>query len=108
MTNPSNCDDLLGPMGELTLDWAQCLQNCSGGDICVDEYTIYITEHLSKASDGFICNTSQIMDGLPSGNIYRAEGANHSEELVHEQVIIKLREVWQDRHPQDFFITPEQ
>ncbi len=95
-------------MGEVTLDWVQCLQNCSGGDLCIYEYTIYALQHVSKASDGFICNTSQIMPGVPSGNIYRAEGVNHSEEVVHEQVIIKLREVWEDREPSDFFITPEQ
>jgi hypothetical protein len=93
-------------MGELTLDWAQCLQNCGGDDLCVEEITIYVTQHLSKASDGLICNTSQIMTGLPSGNEYQAEGANHSEEVVHPEVIVKMQEIWQDREPFDFFITP--
>ena len=69
-------------------------------------------------SDGLVCAYSQILDGLPQGNVYEAVAINHAEQVGYDnrpqvgnpnEPIVEMRdrfgEIW-DRPVPDFFNTP--
>ncbi len=99
-----------------TTPWINCLNaTCPGNWAGCFYPTTYTTSvFVRRPSDGFVCDDSQILDGLPTGNVYEARGVNHSEEtntthgntlLGNDEMQDKLREIW-TRPQSDFFYTP--
>lgn len=78
---------------------------------------VYVTETRRVAvnypSDGLLPVYSQKLQGLPGGNYYHVNGANHLEvrnmSNSSQGDITKIRfdQIWDDRQPGDFFRTPK-
>lgn len=85
-------------------------------DECVWQW-VYVTETrrvaVSYPSDGLLPEYSQKLQGLPGGNYYHVNGANHLEvrnmSNSSQGDITKIRfdQIWDDRQPGDFFRTPK-
>ncbi len=81
-------------------------------DIICETQMTWVTVHYP--SDGFNPKYTQIIPGLPEGNVYEIKNANHIEvrNMSHKGISgdntkIKLDEIWRDRNPGDFFLTPK-
>jgi hypothetical protein len=63
-------------------EWQECVDfNCPNGIAnCLEEVTYTQTVIVNDKSDGLLCDQTQLVGGLASGNIYEARGVNHSEE----------------------------
>jgi len=81
-------------------------------DIICETQMTWVTVHYP--SDGFNPKYTQIIPGLPEGNVYEIKNANHIEvrNMSHKGISgdntkIKFDEIWRDRNPGDFFLTPK-
>lgn len=84
--------------------WIACVQQyCDPYPYCTQEPINYSVEIvLNGASDGFICKDSQI-GTVATEDIYEADQANHSEEVIHINVEREIRRILDD--PSSFFYT---
>lgn len=89
-------------------EWINCINTYCGGNINGCWQTVTTTQEVisNGASDGFICRDAQIINGTPTSNHYRADGANHNEKTMHGKVQTEIRKVFQNRGAGDFFTTP--
>jgi len=81
-------------------------------DIICETQMTWVTVHYP--SDGFNPKYTQIIPGLPEGNVYEIKNANHIEvrNMSHkgesgDNTKIKMREIWNRQPSSDFFNTPE-
>jgi pimeloyl-ACP methyl ester carboxylesterase len=94
--------DCLGYAGSAA--WVACVDEyCNPYPVnCTQEPIHYTVEIIiNGASDGFICEDSQI--GPVATDIYEARGANHFEQVLHPNVATQIRAIL-DRE-NDFFET---
>jgi pimeloyl-ACP methyl ester carboxylesterase len=94
--------DCLGYAGSAA--WVACVNEyCDPYPVnCTQEPIHYSVEIIiNGASDGFICEDSQI--GPVTTEIFEARGANHFEEVIHPNVTLRIREILDDEN--SFFYT---
>jgi|GEM_PF-6246581 len=81
-------------------------------DIICETQMTWVTVHYP--SDGFNPKYTQIIPGLPEGNVYEIKNANHIEvrNMSHKGISgdntrKKFNEIWDREYPNDFFRTPK-
>jgi hypothetical protein len=71
------------------------------------------TAAVSYPSDGLIPKYSQVINGLSTDNVYEVKNANHievrnmSQSPGGDNTKAKFDEIFRDRNPGDFFLTPK-
>ena len=89
-------------------EWIECVDIYCDGNIsnCLQTTTYTIEVNVNGQSDGFICRNSQVINGIPQSDIYQANEANHSEEVIHASVRTQINRIVNgERGPGDFFTT---
>ncbi|MEO1263384.1 MAG: hypothetical protein AAFZ15_31530 [Bacteroidota bacterium] len=63
-------------------DWIDCVDfHCPNGiSNCLEEVSYTQTIIVNDKSDGLLCDQTQLIGGLASGDVYEAKGVNHNEE----------------------------
>ena len=99
----NNCDDYdpLSTDYDICLYWWEVMCDLSPADCWEQDI---ITEYIvtNGRSDGFICEDSQ--KGNIYTDVYEAEDANHSEQVIHFNVEERIREIMNDEL--SFFLYP--
>ena len=85
-------------------EWIDCVQEyCDPYPYCTQEPIAYsVIQVINGASDGFICEDSQ-KGSVADDDIFRADEANHAEEVIHVNVEENIRQVL--GRPGSFFET---